>query len=174
MRQLSGLVALALGLGLCGWAQNPPSSSDSKRKTTESHGAAQHKADPARDKADPARDKTMTAEPTATSGKYTMTAKLVDPELKAKKKEATVQVSVGGVKIVDPASAKEQPRAGQGHFHYRVDDGPVIATTATKLSFHELTPGTHRIHVMLAGNDHKPLGPEQTLEVTIPAGGPTS
>jgi hypothetical protein len=37
-----------------------------------------------------------------------------------------------------------------------------------KLSFHGLTPGAHKIVVTLAGNDHNPLGPQQTLNVTIP------
>jgi hypothetical protein len=98
----------------------------------------------------------------------TLTARLVDPEKKAKEKAATVQVTVKGVALIDPATVKEQPRKGQGHLHYRVDDGPVIATTAPKLSFHELSSGQHKILVMLAANDHKPLGPEQTLTVTIP------
>ena len=98
----------------------------------------------------------------------TLTAKLVDPEKKAKEKTATVQVTVKGVALIDPAVVKERPRNGQGHLHYRVDDGPVIATTAPKLSFHELSPGQHKILVMLAANDHSPLGPEQTLTVTIP------
>lgn len=98
----------------------------------------------------------------------TLTARLVDPEKKAKEKTATVQVTVKGIALIDPAAVKEQPRKGQGHLHYRVDDGPVIATTAPKLSFHELSPGQHRILVMLAANDHSPLGPQQTLNVTIP------
>ena len=97
-----------------------------------------------------------------------MTAKLVDPEKKAKEKTATVQVTVKGVSLIDPAATGERPRKGQGHLHYRVDDGPVIATTAPKLSFHELSPGQHKILVMLAANDHSPLGPEQTLTITIP------
>jgi hypothetical protein len=46
----------------------------------------------------------------------------------------------------------------------------VVATTATKLSFHELAPGDHRIEVTLAGNDHQPLIPSETLRVTVPAG----
>jgi hypothetical protein len=50
-----------------------------------------------------------------------------------------------------------------------VDDGPVVATTATRLSFHELAAGAHRIEVALVGNDHRPLGPREVLEVTIPA-----
>jgi hypothetical protein len=85
-----------------------------------------------------------------------LTAKLVDAEKKAQEKAATVQVQVSGVKLIDPAAAKEQPRKGQGHLHYRVDGGPVIATTSTKLSFHELTSGEHKIVVTLAANDHKP------------------
>ena len=97
-----------------------------------------------------------------------LTAKLVDPEKKAQEKAATVQVQVSGVKLIDPAAAKEQPRKGQGHLHYQVDGGPVIATTSTKLSFHELTPGEHQIVVTLAANDHKPLGPQQTVTVRIP------
>jgi hypothetical protein len=95
-------------------------------------------------------------------------ATLVEPEKKAKEKAATVKVSVVGVEIVDPALENEKPAPGKGHLHYQVDDDPIIATTATKLSFHELSAGKHTIKVVLAGNDHRPLGPEQTLTVTIP------
>jgi hypothetical protein len=98
----------------------------------------------------------------------TLSAQLVDAAAKAQKQTATVEVTVGGVKIIDPAAAKEQPQSGQGHLHYQVDDGPVIATTATKLSFHDLKPGKHEIKVVLAGNDHAPLGPAATLDVSVP------
>jgi hypothetical protein len=98
----------------------------------------------------------------------TLTASLVDPETTAKEKTATVKVSVTGVKLIDPAMTNKRPTKGQGHLHYRVDNGPVIATTTTKLSFHELTPGKHQIVVMLANNDHSPAGPQQTLEITVP------
>jgi hypothetical protein len=102
------------------------------------------------------------------AGAATLTARLIDAENKAKKKAATVEVTVKGCALIDPATVGEKPKAGQGHLHYRVDDGPVIATTATKLSFHELTSGTHKIVVMLAANDHSPLGPQETLTVTVP------
>ena len=105
--------------------------------------------------------KNTTAEPS-------LTVKLVDAEQKAQKKSATVSVQVRGVKIVDPASVKEKPVKGQGHLHYRLDNGPIIATTATKLSFHELSSGPHSFMVNLAGNDHMPLGPSQTVNVTVP------
>ncbi|MEK6303809.1 MAG: hypothetical protein AABO41_24145 [Acidobacteriota bacterium] len=98
----------------------------------------------------------------------TLTAVLVDPAENAKEKTATVKVEVTGVKLIDPALTNKRPTKGEGHLHYRVDNGPVIATTATKLSFHELTPGQHKIVVMLANNDHSPSGLEQTLAITIP------
>jgi hypothetical protein len=105
----------------------------------------------------------------STSGRAPkLTAKLVDAEGKAKKQAATVEVKVSGLQLVDPASAGEMPKAGQGHLHYKVDGGPVIATTAPKLSFHDLKSGPHSITVILAGNDHAPLGPSETLSVTVP------
>lgn len=97
-----------------------------------------------------------------------LSVKLIDADKKAQKKSATVGVQVRGLKIVDPASAKEKPIKGQGHLHYRLDNGPVIATTATKLSFHELGSGPHSFTVTLAGNDHMPLAPSQTVNVTVP------
>ena len=87
----------------------------------------------------------------------TMTARLVDQEKNAAEQTATVEVTTSGVELPT-----------QAHFHYQLDKEAVIATPTAKLSFHELTPGTHTILVVLAGNDHKPLGPQQKLTVTIP------
>ena len=101
-------------------------------------------------------------------GQPTLSASLVDAEKNAREKTATVEVRVAGVELIDPAKTKKQPMKGQGHLHYQVDSGPVIATTSPKLSFHELTPGKHKIMVMLANNDHSPAGPQQTLEITVP------
>jgi hypothetical protein len=99
----------------------------------------------------------------------TLSVSLRDQEANAHKRGASVVATVTGLELVDPG----QPQAGQGHLHYRLDGGPVIATTAKKLGFHELTPGSHSIEVALAGNDHKPLGPKQTVRVEIPKAGPT-
>jgi hypothetical protein len=107
-------------------------------------------------------EKSMGAKP------MTFKAMLVDEKTKAEKKNAVVKVTVTGIKMVDPALVNEKPRPGQGHIHYQVDDGPIIATPSLKLSLHELKPGEHTIKVTLVGNDHKPLGPEETLTVTIP------
>ena len=98
----------------------------------------------------------------------TLTASLIDAEKNAKEKTATVEVTLTGVKLIDPAMTSKKATKGQGHLHYQVDDGPVIATTAPKLSFHGLTSGKHKIVVMLANNDHTPAGPQQTLEITVP------
>ena len=97
----------------------------------------------------------------------TLSIKLVDEEAKKKMMAATVQATVTGLDIVDPATANEVAKAGQGHLHYQVDDGPIIATTVLKLSFHALKAGKHTFKVSLAGNDHKPLGVEQTVSVDI-------
>ncbi len=98
----------------------------------------------------------------------TLTAKLIDAEQKAQKKSATISVYVRELKIVDPGSVNEKAVNGQGHLHYQLDNGPIIATTATKLSFHELSSGPHSITVALAGNNHAPLGPSATLTITVP------
>jgi hypothetical protein len=113
---------------------------------------------------------TRPAEPATATGAnaMTLTASLEDAEAKAKKQAATVKVATRGIRLVDPAVSGEKPIRGQGHLHYQMDDGPVIATTAPKLSFHGLKPGSHSITVMLAANDHSPLGPQQKLSVTIP------
>jgi hypothetical protein len=95
-------------------------------------------------------------------------AKLSDAEKKAQEHTATVEVRVAGIQLIDPAAVNEQPQQGQGHLHYQVDTGPVIATTTTKLSFHELSSGSHEITVMLVSSDHQPLGPRETLPVIIP------
>jgi hypothetical protein len=111
---------------------------------------------------------TSKAQVSSQAEKPSLTATLVDPEKKAAQKAATVSVTVTGIKLIDPGEVNEKPNPGQGHLHYQVDSGPVIATPAMKLSFHGLTSGAHKIVVMLAGNDHNPLGPQQTLDVTIP------
>ena len=115
----------------------------------------------------------QTADSLHAQTKPAMTAKLIDADKKAAEGGATVEVTTSGVELVDPAASNEKPVLGQGHLHYRVDKGPVIATPSAKLSFHELTPGMHTIEVMLAGNDHKPLGPQAQFTVNV-AKGPTS
>ena len=110
----------------------------------------------------------MDAQTPGSATKPSMTAKLIDAEKKAAGRGATVEVTTSGVELVDPAVSMEKAVVGQGHLHYQVDKGPIIATPTAKLSFHDLTPGVHTIVVVLAGNDHKPLGPQEQLTVTVP------
>ena len=98
-----------------------------------------------------------------------ITASLVDSDKNAAKATAIVSVTVSGVTLTDPAIANEVPKPGQAHIHYQVDDGPVIATTTPKLAFHGLAPGEHTVVVMLAANDHSPLGPKESLSVVVPS-----
>jgi hypothetical protein len=108
--------------------------------------------------------------PIATADKELgLEASLVDAEANASKASAVVRVEVVGADLVDPALATPDTKTIQAHLHYRVDEGPVIATPVAKLAFHELTAGRHRIEVVLAGPDHEPLGPSQILDVMIPA-----
>jgi hypothetical protein len=100
----------------------------------------------------------------------TIQASLVDPAKNGARGAATVTVRVTGVKLVDPAASNETPRDGEGHLHYQLDGGPVIATTAAKLSFHGLEAGSHNLKVALAKNDHTPMGPEKTLTVQVTSG----
>jgi hypothetical protein len=109
------------------------------------------------------------AQTPGSAAKPVMTAKLIDADKKAAARAATVEVTTSGIELVDPAVSMEKAVAGQGHLHYQVDKGPVVATPSAKLSFHELAPGAHTILVVLAGNDHKPLGPQQQLTLTVPA-----
>jgi len=108
------------------------------------------------------------ATPKSTAATYSMKAEMVETENKVKRREATVVVTTAGIELVDPTTAKETAKIGEGHLHYRVDNGPVIATTATKLSFHELSSGEHKISITLAGNDHKPLTDPITFIMTVP------
>jgi hypothetical protein len=130
------------------------------QQTEQGHKSMQHQTTETQRQADQVR---KTAAPAPT-----LSATLMQAEQKAQKHEADVRVQVAGIEIVDPATSNEKPQLGQGHLHYQLDSGPVIATTATKLDFHKLAPGKHQITVMLAGNDHGPLGPKETLHVTVP------
>jgi hypothetical protein len=108
--------------------------------------------------------------PMATADKQLgLEASLVDADQNAKNASAVVRVEVTGADLIDPELATPGSKAIQAHLHYKVDDGPVIATPVAKLAFHDLAAGRHRIEVVLADSEHKPLGPSETLEVTIPA-----
>jgi hypothetical protein len=65
------------------------------------------------------------------------------------KKSATVEVQVQGLKLVEPGSIGGESTVGQGHLHHRLDQGPVIATSATTLGVNVLC---RRPRVRTVGN----------------------
>jgi hypothetical protein len=111
----------------------------------------------------------LTLGPAAAGADPALEAWLSEKDALARHGSMRVEARVSGIQLIDPTSVREAPNAGQGHLHYRVDGGPVIATPATSLGFHELAPGAHRVEVSLVGNDHRPLGPVEVLDVTDPA-----
>ena len=96
-------------------------------------------------------------------------AELINEPANARNASAVIRVAVSGIDLVDPDDAGADARAGQGHLEYRLDGGPVIATTVSKLAFQELAPGSHNVVVSLAGNDGEPLGPKETVPILIPS-----
>lgn len=98
----------------------------------------------------------------------TMTAVLVDAQSMAAKKSAKVKVELVAFQLVDPETVNEKPAPGQGHLHYRVDQGPTVASPSPKFSVHDLSSGPHKIKVTLVGNDHMPVGPETVLDLQVP------
>jgi hypothetical protein len=105
---------------------------------------------------------------TARAAEPKLSAALVDRLANAKKGWAMVETKVSGIELA--SSPKSGGSAPEGHLHYKVDDGPVVATTATRLGFHALAPGVHHIQVQLVGSDHQPLGPVTNLDLRVPPG----
>lgn len=107
-----------------------------------------------------------------------LSANLVDPQRNARNQSIVVETRATGVEIVDPERARpaegsreyadRQAGVRQAHYHYQLDDGPVIATTADRLSFHDVEPGEHTVTIRLADAEHQPVGAEQQLTIEIP------
>ncbi|HSA60159.1 MAG TPA: hypothetical protein VLJ37_10795 [bacterium] len=98
-----------------------------------------------------------------------ISARLVDKTKNAANRTATVEVTVRGVRLVDPAFASQVPGSIQGHLLFQLDGGPIIATPTSRLSFRELAPGEHTISVNLADDHHMPMGLPVLLTVSVPA-----
>ncbi|MBI1853123.1 MAG: hypothetical protein HYR85_22530 [Planctomycetes bacterium] len=170
--------AMAFGLGLLSACSNDRKNETAKQPVRESRDTttppkrsetAQSTTTDADRKQNAEDSAARGAEQSSSVADASLTATLVDADKKSKENTATVQVTVSGIELVDPATVDGQPKKGEGHVHYRVDDGPVVATTATKLSFRSLPPGAHRISVGLAANDHSALGTPKSI--TVIAGG---
>jgi hypothetical protein len=53
-------------------------------------------------------------------------------------------------------------------FIYKVDGGPALITKDDDVRIRDLAPGKHEVSVVLAGEDAAPLGPSQTLTISLP------
>src|SRR5215212_8113326 len=120
------LSALVLSLNLIVGAQQPdkpnPPSSPAQSDKSKASGQDSKPADQPQD---------MSQVNKSADAKSDMfSARLLDAEKKAQNKEATVEVMVKGVNLVDPATTDGMVKKDQGHIHYQVDNGPVIATPA--------------------------------------------
>jgi hypothetical protein len=95
----------------------------------------------------------------------------------------TIHVDAKNILLIAPGGANA---AGQGHLHYYLDvDIPTTqgqpATTAAgtykvtnedTVVWANLAPGTHRLGVQVVNNDHTPLNPSVTAQVTITVAAP--
>ena len=97
-----------------------------------------------------------------------LTATLVDVDRNAKSHRAVVEVQTDGVRIVDPASLKNEPKLDEAHLQYRLDNGEIQNSTSKTWTFDNLSPGEHRIDVALASSDNHAIGKSLTLKLRIP------
>lgn len=97
-----------------------------------------------------------------------MTARLIDAKKNAKQHTVIVDVQVSGIQLIDPMYVTNKSDPTQAHLHYQVDNGVVIATPSSKMSFHGLVTGRHHIAVQLANAQHAAVGAQADLFVTIP------
>jgi hypothetical protein len=94
-------------------------------------------------------------------------ARLRDKDQNARDHIAVVEVEVLNVWL-DTPQVVEQPGIQVGVLRYQVDRCPPVVTTATRLQFHQLTPGDHTITVAVTGADDRQITPSAQLKLTVP------
>lgn len=97
-----------------------------------------------------------------------VTAELVKPAANSKRGVALLSIHVIGLQIVDPIEVDEVPKAGEGHVHVQLNDGPILAVPSLKMRLTHIAPGQHVIKVMLHANDHSPIGSGTEVPLLIP------
>ena len=97
----------------------------------------------------------------------------------------TVKVDVDNFDIVNKLGDKRKD--GQGHIHFYLDvaqmpttpgedaivegEGSYVATSSTSHTWKDLTAGQHTLGAQLVHNNHRPLEPAVTAQITITVGG---
>ncbi|MCJ2554697.1 MAG: fibronectin type III domain-containing protein [Candidatus Thermoplasmatota archaeon] len=78
-----------------------------------------------------------------------------------------LQVQIAGF-IIDAESVGQASVPGRGHYHVTVDGTTIdFAVTGLIYPVKDLAEGDHTIQVSLHNNDHSPLSPEVTDQVTV-------
>lgn len=95
-------------------------------------------------------------------------AKLMNAHDNARKHRAVVEVQTDGVRIVDPAAARHQPKLDEAHIEYRLDNGQAQERTSKIWTVDNLSRGDHRIRVALVSSDNHQMGEEKILKLRVP------
>jgi hypothetical protein len=98
----------------------------------------------------------------------------------------TIEADVQRFEVVNKIG--DAPEDGKGHVHFYLDVGEIptdpgeeaivgdgkgryAATASTSHTWNDLEPGRHTLGVQLVKNNHRPLEPPVTAEITITVGG---
>lgn len=68
-------------------------------------------------------------------------AEVANPGENSKRHIAVVKVQTDGLKIVDPETARHEPRLDEAHVQYQMDGGPVYDSTSLSWTFQNLSSG---------------------------------
>ena len=71
------------------------------------------------------------------------------------------------VKILVHGATIGSPEDGLDHLHIAVDHGDVVPVYKMPVAPLKLAPGQHTLEVQLAGPDHQPITPPQTVTFTV-------
>ena len=95
-------------------------------------------------------------------------AVLVNPKDNAKNHKAVIEVQTDGFTVVDPATVKGEPKSGEGHIQYRIDNGAIENTISKTWTFEHLASGEHLIRVALVSSDNHQIGETRSLRIKVP------
>jgi hypothetical protein len=99
---------------------------------------------------------------------------ITSPTESAVMSSATVSINLTvGEFTLDMAAAGSAPAAGVGHYHILLD-GTLAKMGGTPTTFlAAVSAGPHTIVVELVGNDHAPIGTNDTVNISVAAGAPS-
>ncbi len=75
---------------------------------------------------------------------------------------ATIAVNVKGTTLTGDTAGMHG-----SHLHDQIDNGPIVVTNATNLSFAHLSPGKHTIKITAVDMNHRPISNTETVDIDI-------